>query len=167
MLKRVLEELSAYEPRIGDYGVVKTNGFFGLLIRLGTTSRWNHAIVYIGEGKAVSADPTGVKIVNISDYKNIAWNKHEMLTPIERIKIAEAAESFVGRPYDFFTISLLALRILGLKINLPFFTYLARKDGFICSELVAEAYDKAGISLLDKPDYLVVPGDLAERLIYQ
>jgi uncharacterized protein YycO len=109
--------LNQYEPRIGDYGVVKTHGFFGLLIRIGTTSRWNHAIVYIGEGKAVSADPTGVKIVDISNYDNIAWNQHEPLVPFDRVKIAEIAESFVGRPYDFFTIALLALRILGLKIN--------------------------------------------------
>jgi uncharacterized protein YycO len=156
-----------YEPRLGDYGVVKTNGFFGLLIRVGTTSRWNHAIVYVGNGKAVSADPTGVKLVNVVDYKDIAWNKHEDLTDIQRENIAKIATSFVGRPYDFFTILVLALRILGLKLNLPLFTYLAKKDGFICSELVAEAYDKAGITLLDKPDYLVVPGDLAERLIYQ
>jgi len=156
-----------YEPRLGDYGVVKTNGFFGLLIRVGTTSRWNHAIVYVGNGKAVSADPTGVKLVNVVDYKDIAWNKHEDLTDVQRENIAKIATSFVGQPYDFFTILVLALRILGLKLNLPLFTYLAKKDGFICSELVAEAYDKAGITLLDKPDYLVVPGDLAERLIYQ
>jgi len=156
-----------YEPRLGDYGVVKTNGFFGLLIRVGTTSRWNHAIAYVGDGKAVSADPTGVKLVDISSYKNIAWNKHEDLTDTQRESIVKNARSFIGRPYDFFTIALLALRILGLKLNLPIFTYLAKKDGFICSELVAEAYDKAGVSLLDKPDYLVVPGDLAERLIYQ
>jgi len=156
-----------YEPRIGDYGVVKTNGFFGLLIRIGTTSRWNHAIVYVGDGRAVSADPIGVKLVNIADYKDIAWNRHEQLTDEQREHIAKNALSFVGRPYDFFTIALLALRILGLKLNLPMFTYLSKKDGFICSELVAEAYDKAGVALLNKPDYLIVPGDLAERLIYQ
>jgi uncharacterized protein YycO len=156
-----------YEPRIGDYGVVKTNGFFGLLIRIGTTSRWNHSIVYIGNGKAVSADPTGVKIVYINDYRDIAWNKHETLTEEQRNIIADTALSFVGRPYDFFTIALLALRILGLRLNLPIFTYLAKKEGFICSELVAEAYDKADVILSDKPDYLIVPGDLAERLIYQ
>jgi uncharacterized protein YycO len=138
-----------------------------LLIRIGTTSRWNHAIVYVGDGRAVSADPTGVKLVNIADYKDIAWNRHEQLTDEQREHIAKNALSFVGRPYDFFTIALLALRILGLKLNLPLFTYLAKKDGFICSELVAEAYDKAGVALLNKPDYLIVPGDLAERLIYQ
>ena len=48
-----------------------------------------------------------------------------------------------------------------------FFINLGKKDGFICSELVAESYSKSGMPLLNKDNSLIVPGDLAERLIYQ
>ena len=159
----------SYTPRPGNYGVVKTNGFFGWLIRLGTFSRWNHCFIYIDKGFIIGADPTGVKQSPLSNYKDVAWNQHEALTEAQRKTIVNAAVDAIGKPYNFFTIAVLAFRILGLKVlaNLPLIKRLASKNGFICSELVEECYSKAGINLVDKPDYLVVPGDLAERLIYQ
>jgi cell wall-associated NlpC family hydrolase len=158
-----------YQPRPGDYGVVKTNGFFGWLIRLGTFSRWNHCFIYIDKDFIIGADPTGVKMSPLSNYKNVAWNQHEVLTEDQRKTIVDAAIKAVGVPYGFFTILLLTFRILGLKVlsNLSIVKKLAEKDGFICSELVEDCYAKAGVTLINKPDYLVVPGDLAERLMYQ
>ena len=55
--------MNNYEPKAGDYGVVKTSGILGWLIRLGTMSRWNHALVYIGDGKIVEANLPGVQIL--------------------------------------------------------------------------------------------------------
>jgi len=158
-----------YEPRVGDYGVVKTNGFFGKLIRLGTMSRWNHTFIYVGDGQIVGADPTGVKYSPLSNYSLVAWNQHENLTDDQRKTIVEAAKAAVGRPYSFLTIALLALRILGIKAisNSKVMARMSQREGYICSELVEECYDKAGVVLVNKRDYLVVPGDLAERLIYQ
>jgi len=159
----------SYEPRPGDYGVVKTNGFFGWLIRLGTVSRWNHCFIYVGDGQIIGADPTGVKKSPLSNYPVVAWNRHEELTDAQRTIIVESATHALGEPYGYFTIALLTFRILGLKIlsNFPLIKKLAAKDGFICSELVDSCYLRADVTLVDKPDYLVVPGDLAERLIYQ
>ena len=158
-----------YTPRPGDYGVVKTNGFFGKLIRLGTMSRWNHCFIYIGDNKLVEANPRGVAISSLSKYPLIAWNQHEGLTSEQREKISSYARSLVGEGYSFITIALLVFRILGLKMlsNMNFFINLGKKDGFICSELVAESYSKSGVPLLNKDNSLIVPGDLAERLIYQ
>ena len=158
-----------YTPRPGDYGVVKTNGFFGKLIRLGTMSRWNHCFIYIGDNKLVEANPRGVAISSLSKYPLIAWNQHEGLTREQREKISSYARSLVGKGYSFITIALLVFRILGLKAlsNMNFFINLGKKDGFICSELVAESYSKSGMPLLNKDNSLIVPGDLAERLIYQ
>ena len=156
-----------YEPRLGDYGVVKTTGFFGGLIRIGTTSRWNHAIIYVGNGMAVSADPTGVNKISVTQYTNIAWNKHEELDDNQRMMIINAALEAIGKPYDFFTIADIALRILGLKIlTKGLLSYLAKNKGYICSELVAECYRKGGL-VIAKEDWLCTPGDLAERLIWQ
>ena len=156
-----------YEPRLGDYGVVKTTGFFGGLIRIGTTSRWNHAIIYVGNGMAVSADPTGVSKISVTQYTNIAWNKHEELDDNQRMMIINAALEAIGKPYDFFTIADISLRILGLKIlTKGLLSYLAKNKGYICSELVAECYRKGGL-VIAKEDWLCTPGDLAERLIWQ
>ena len=156
-----------YEPRLGDYGVVKTTGFFGGLIRIGTTSRWNHAIIYVGNGMAVSADPTGVSKISVTQYTNIAWNKHEELDDNQRMMIINAALEAIGKPYDFFTIADIALRILGLKVlTKGLLSHLAKNKGYICSELVAECYRKGGL-VIAKEDWLCTPGDLAERLIWQ
>jgi len=156
-----------YEPRIGDYGVIRGNGFFAKLIRLGTVSRWNHAFIYIGDCKIVEANPTGVAVSPVTEYPKIAWNMHEELTDEQRAKIVAHANSAVGRPYNFGIIFMLALRALGVKIfPKKFISYLAKHNGYICSELVAECYEVAGYPICPEAD-LCNPGDLAERLIWQ
>lgn len=157
----------SYEPRPGDYGVVSSNGFFAKLIRLGTVSRWNHAFIYIGDGKIVEANPTGVAISDLAKYDKVAWNQHELLSDTNRYAITSYAQSTVGRPYNFGIIIMLAFRAIGVKIfPRSIINYLAKHDGYICSELVAEAYAKAEFPVCDAPD-LCNPGDLAERLIWQ
>ena len=159
----------AYNPKTGDYGCVKTNGLMAKLIRLGTLSRWNHSFIYIGNGKIIEANPKGVEISDVSKYLVIAWNQHEILSDQQRQIIVWKANQIIGKPYGFFVIADLAFRILGLKIlaNTRLMKYLSTKNGYICSELVAECYRHANMPLFKKADYLVTPGDLAERLIYQ
>ena len=161
----------SYQPVYGDYGVVGTTGVFGRLIQIGTLSRWNHAVIYIGNNEVVEATPKGVIVSPVTKYPKgtIAWNQHEGITPEERTAVVAEAHKLVGKPYDFFTILVLALRILGIKLlsNMYVLKRLAEKDGFICSELVDHCYDVAGRTISDKPDYLTTPGDLAFRLIYQ
>lgn len=158
-----------YTPRPGDFGVVKTDGFIGLLIRVGTTSRWNHAFIYIGEGNIVEANPTGVEISPVTKYPHIAWNHHEEIDDQSRGKIVQLAKAEVGKPYAFIDIAALALRILGLRFVSDNWLWrkLASKRSWFCSELVSGCYRKAGITLVNKKDDLVTPGDLAERLVYQ
>jgi Permuted papain-like amidase enzyme, YaeF/YiiX, C92 family len=157
----------SYSPVAGDYGVVSSNGFFAKLIRLGTVSRWNHAFIYIGDGQVVEANPTGVAISPVSKYPKIAWNMHEGLSEEQRAKIVAYAKSTVGRPYNFGIIIMLAFRAIGVKIfPRSIINYLAKHDGYICSELVAECYAEADFPICQQPD-LCNPGDLAERLIWQ
>lgn len=157
-----------YQPRVGDFGVVKTNGLIGKLIRLGTQSRWNHCFIYVGNDYIVEANPKGVELSSVSKYPKIAWNQHEELFETTRQNIAYHAKALVGRPYSFFTIAGMVLRILGFKfLSNKILKKISKYDNYICSELVSECYRKAGEPLFDKEDYLVVPGDLAERLIYQ
>jgi cell wall-associated NlpC family hydrolase len=158
-----------YEPRPGDYGVVKTKGIFGKIIRFGTMSRWNHTFIYIGDGLIIEANPTGVSISSATKYPVIGWNQHEELTTKQRTTVVKEAKRLINRPYGFLDIGNLILRILGLKMlaNTSFINTLAKRYGVICSELVALSYYAAGIDLCRKPANIVTPGDLAERLIYQ
>jgi hypothetical protein len=158
----------SYQPQPGDYGIVKTNGIIGRLIRIGTTSRWNHAFIYVGEGVIVEANPTGVALSPVAKYPRIAWNHHEELTDEQRKIIVDTAVDQVGLPYDFMDIVALLLRIFGLKVPIyKLFKVLARRKSWFCSELVTHCYNKANLKLINSPEYLVTPGDLAERLVYQ
>ena len=158
----------SYAPRPGDYGVVKTNGLVAKLIRLGTLSRWNHAVICIEGDLLVEARPIGVSFGKVSSYENIAWNQHESITDGQRTEIVDYAVAQIGKPYGFLDIFTIFLRILGLRVPpVKLWNKLSKREGFICSELVAEAYSKANFKLINKPLNLVTPGDLAERLIYQ
>ena len=158
----------SYTPRPGDYGVVKTNGLVAKLIRLGTLSRWNHAVICIEGDLIVEARPIGVSFGKVSSYENIAWNQHESITDGQRTEIVDYAVAQIGKPYGFLDIFTIFLRILGLRVPpVKLWNKLSKREGFICSELVAEAYSKANFKLINKPLNLVTPGDLAERLIYQ
>jgi uncharacterized protein YycO len=153
-------------PKIGNYGVVQTNGVFAFLIKVGTFSLWNHAVIYIGNNQIIEATLRGVRISHVSKYKIIAWNNHEILTYRQRKNIVAHAQTLVGDSYNFIDILNLALRILGIKI---LSTRLVQKwadtKGYICSELAAECYQKAGARLGKKP-YLITPAYLANRIIF-
>ena len=159
----------AYNPVMGDFGVIKSTGIAARLIQIGTISRWNHAFIYIGDGLIAEATPLKGTIVSlVTKYNKIAWNQHESLTSDQRYQIVEKAKSLVGKTYGFLDIFILALRILGLKfIGGKILEKMSLRQCVICSELVAICYENAGYSLINKPEYLVTPGDLAEYLIYQ
>ena len=112
--------MNKYSPQIGDYGVIRSTGFFAKLIRIGTTSRWNHAFIYIGDymgvDSIVEANPRGVCISPVSKYPTIAWNIHEELSTEQREGIVFYARRAVGKPYNFGIIFILGLRALGVKI---------------------------------------------------
>jgi uncharacterized protein YycO len=153
-------------PEIGAYGVITSNGFLARLIQLATFSKFNHCFIYIGNGQIVEADLNGVRIAHAEKYPNIAWNKHEVLTDAQREVIYRTALSLVGQPYNYIEIGNLLLRILGLKIlSDGIVGKWANGKGYICSELVTECYNKAGVDT-GKIPALTTPADLANRLIY-
>ena len=156
-----------YKPRPGDYGVISTDGIMGFLIQLGTFSKENHAVVYVGNGKIVEATTgSGVVISDVSSYKNIIWNKNDDLTTKHRLAICEHAMSLIGSPYSFRNIFVIALRIFGARIPDWVEIRLSRDKGLICSELVVMCYRFAGLRIVPgvKP-YFVTPSDLMYRLL--
>jgi cell wall-associated NlpC family hydrolase len=153
-------------PNVGDYFVVRTNGWAGWLIRIGTGSKWNHAGIYIGDGKIVEARPVGVTISDLSKYNGmpIIWNTTvDNLTPDVGQHIANRAKMFVGDRYGFWSILNIALKILFLG----WFPNLKRaedENSVICSQLVAWSYSVGGIKVSKKQHALVTPKDLAYRV---
>jgi hypothetical protein len=158
-----------YEPKPGDYFVVKTNGWAGALIRLGTFSDWNHAGIYIGEGQVIEATPKGVKINYLNEYNGqpLAWNRHEGLTKEQRDEILKRAMGFLNLKYGFWSIIVIGLESVGFKILPPFLRKAEKENRVICSQLVAWSYSIGGVKVSHKKHALVTPKDLAYRLIFQ
>ncbi len=163
--------MDKYTPIAGDYFVVKTHGLAGMLIRIGTFSEWNHAGIYIGDGKIIEARPQGVTISDLSKYDGyqIAWNQHEkFITPFEqRQRIVERAKGFVGDRYGKWSIFVLGIKSLGLKILPNLIKRAEKENSVICSQLVAWSYSVGGVKVSSKKHALVTPKDLADRLMFE
>lgn len=156
-----------YEPRYGDYGVVKTNGLAGFIIQLGTRSQDNHVVGYVGNGMIIEATPgKGIIKSPVTKYQNIAWNRYEDLTDEQRLIIVQEAEKHLGDRYNFLDIAVVALRILGLKLPSQFTKRIAKMNAYICSEFWTEMYKKAGKVTNLKEDWAVTPSDMSYRLMF-
>jgi len=153
-------------PNIGDYFVVRTNGWAGWLIRIGTGSKWNHAGIYIGDGKIVEARPVGVTISDLSKYDGmpIMWNTVvDTISSEDREIIVNRAKAFVGDKYGFWSIINLSLKILFLGF-FPNMMRAENENSVICSQLVAWCYSVGHIKVSNKQHALVTPKILAYRL---
>ena len=157
-----------YQPQLGDYGCVKTNGVIGFLIQLGTITQYNHAFVYVGDGKIIEATPRhGVIISLVAKYENIAWNQHEEKTYEQRQAILKEALRHLGNKYSFLDYFAIILRMLRFQAPSWLGNRLTQSSSVICSELVARVYRANGFTIDgDKPDFYCTPSDLVYRLLY-
>jgi len=145
-------------PKPGD--IILSHGpyLISKIIRKVTHSYWNHAGIYIGHGKQIEARKFGVvqsSYVDKGEYTKVISKK---LSKVQREKIVEYAKQQIGKKYDYMQlVSLFFIWLfhIGQVKNV--------KNHFICSELVAEAYTKAGIKLSRKPIVYVTPGDIARE----
>lgn len=154
------------EPQPGDFGLTQISGNVGKLIRVGQWlngngfANYEHAFVYIGGGLIVEAEPGGARVRPVTEYKDIYWSTgHFDLTGAERNTIITYAEHYVGTPYsflDYFSIAAHRLHLWtpGLK------HYIGTSKHMICSQLVSQCYDDAGIKLYDGewPGYITPEG---------
>ena len=167
--------MAEYSPRVGDIGVVRTTGWAARFIQLGTESKWNHAFIYVGDNgngfDIVEATPHGVQYGHSSEYTDIAYNKHQVFNneEVDRAFIANYVRALVGKPYNWIDIARLIFRILGLRFfsNTKLMKHLSEKDGYICSEMCDEAYEKSGNTLSSKDSGITTPGDLIKVMVYQ
>lgn len=165
-----------YNPKPGDIGLSQSDGLFGKFILkaqalLGDWAIYTHAFIYIGDGLVVEAMPRGAQIDDSAKY-DFAHTKTVYaqldLTAVQRHDIVLQALKLVGTPYSF--LDFLALGLTHYKIKPGWVRRRVQNSGhMICSQLVTEAYRRAGIELF--PDKRlsqdVTPGDLAESLEWE
>jgi uncharacterized protein YycO len=153
--------------------VIFTNnhgGFFSKLIRFrgrleGEKPKCSHTELYTSNGRAISANQSGVEIHDISKYFNGGFDfylyKRKNMSTEERNLVIVEATRWIGRPYDW-----LGIVWQGLDA-ITFSTFFSRafNKGLLtyCSELVQRAY-KNGIGMLicDKPIGSATPFNIME-----
>jgi cell wall-associated NlpC family hydrolase len=156
------------EPRHGDFGLTKISGLAGAFVSAG---QWfvgdfapvQHALVYIGNGMVVQAMPSGAEVIPLAEARPVVkWSTGLIdLTEEERFNICVEALLLEHTPYSFLDYLSIALTRLGMHSKL----IRDRVQGsghLICSQLVVEAYRRAGVELFG-PDTFpgdYTPGDL-------
>ena len=157
------------KPQKGDFGLVTIPGSVGFLIRVGQWLNGNgfknyeHAFIYVDENTIVEAMPGGAIVSEAAKYASVRVSTVP-LTDEQRQGIADTARSLQGTPYSFLDYFAIAahrfhLPVPGLR------KYIESTRHLICSALVDECYNKAGVELFDdyRWDGYVTPADL---LIY-
>lgn len=155
-------------PELGDFAVVATGGREAALIRWGTDSPVNHAVLYVGDGMLIEAQPGGARLVPVSHYgKRLIWSTGVIIpNEAQRAAIAKAGRALEHTPYGWPDIAAIALaqRRLGAFVDSRtwWVRRLARTDRLICSQLVDLAYLRGGVHLFadGRLPGLVSPGDL-------
>lgn len=145
---------------VGQFGVVRTKGFYGQVIRLGTRSQVNHAFIVVDDdGTIVEAESGGVKVSHLAKYSDITYSKFPFRVEVGK-NIAHNALALVGTQYNWIDIGVLSLMSLGF--HQKWMKDRARDTHqLFCSQLVDLAYRQAGINLFPhRPTGFVVPGDL-------
>jgi uncharacterized protein YycO len=150
--------VSVYTP--GDCFLYHGSGLIDRIIQRGTRSWWNHCgLIVTADGGIIEALSTGVALNNLIAYPPTAYTV--LSPPLDAEQRAHAvayARGRIGDRYDRLTIAGLALnRLTGLRLTLA----VAGED--VCSGLIGEAYERAGLDLGGDGAGLT-PADLARLL---
>jgi uncharacterized protein YycO len=155
-------------PRPGDFGIVPMRRPVGMLIRIGqwitrdSFADYEHAFVYVNDGMIVEAMPGGAIISRASNYSSTRTLTYRC--PDDKsAAIVIAAMGLLGTPYSFADY----LALAAVRFRLPFGgllrQYVASSKHMICSQLVDEAYLRAGVHLFDDGR---LPGDVTPVDLY-
>lgn len=128
--------------------------------------QYEHAGIFVGNGKIIEAQSSGVAVANANRYDAIdtMWSSGLIaLSGKQRTAICAAAYKYVGTPYsweDYAALAAYRLKLNPATKNLK--DYVANSKHMICSQLVDQCYEDAGIHLFNDgrwPGY-VTPGSL-------
>lgn len=159
-------------PQPGDFALTKIPGFTGRFVAagqwlVGDAAPVQHAYVYVGNGEIVQAMPGGAERIPLTEaHEPVVWSTGRIpLTAADRVRIVGAARGLVGTPYSFLDYASIALAHYKIR---PAWVrdFVASSGHLICSQLVDEAYLRAGVHLFDDGRIPgdVTPGDLWKLL---
>jgi hypothetical protein len=148
--------------RKGDILLNTTDSLVSNEIKLVTNSNYNHAAIYIGNGKVVEAVGKGVHEIDLKGYLNdndivrVMVLRNVNLTTVEQDAIASFAKSKVGAKYN-------VGGLVGAAVNFkPANADAFNRADYFCSQLVAAAYSSAGARLHFSLEQ--TPGNLADMV---
>jgi hypothetical protein len=138
-------------PQPGDFGLVSIPGGVGFLIRLGQWLNGNgfknyeHAFVYMYNGKILEAMPGGALVSDASKYASVRVSTVP-LTVEQRKDIVDYAATLKDVPYSF--LDYVAIALHRFHIPVPGLRkYIAGTGHLICSQLVDKCYQGAKVDL--------------------
>lgn len=165
-------------PLPGDFALTRISGFTGRAIAagqwlIGDGSPVQHAMIYVGGGYVVQAMPGGAEMIRLEDANEpVIWStdigastpaqrRVWGMSPDKRRAVVREALALVDTPYsfvDYASIGLAAWHIRPAWVR----NFVASTSHMICSQLVDEAYKRAGVQLFDDGRLPgdVTPGDL-------
>ena len=160
------------QPLPGDFAVVRIPGDVGRLIRFGQWldgdgyADYEHAFICVGEGELVEAQPGGARLAELSEYatRTPLWSTGRFpLTEEQRQELVAAARHYLGVPYSFLDYGSLALARVHLRLP-AVKRYVADTHHMICSQLVDQCYQDAGVHLFQDGR---IPGDVTPGDLYR
>ena len=160
------------QPLPGDFAVVRIPGDVGRLIRFGQWldgdgyADYEHAFICVGDGELVEAQPGGARLAELSEYatRTPLWSTGRFaLTEEQRQELVAAARHYLGVPYSFLDYGSLALARVHLRLP-AVKRYVADTHHMICSQLVDQCYQDAGVHLFQDGR---IPGDVTPGDLYR
>ncbi|MGW1194744.1 hypothetical protein ACWD4B_02620 [Streptomyces sp. NPDC002536] len=141
-------------PMPADIGLTQIAGPTGRLIRVGQWLNGNgfadyeHAFLVLPGGKLLEAEPGGARIRPLEEYTHsrVLYVYPPGLTGQQRVAVCAAAGRYVGVPYSFLDYGAIAAH--RFRLPLPGLRrYVASTRHQICSQLVDQCYQDAGVHL--------------------
>lgn len=145
---------------VGDIVVVRSKSLVGRVIRFITKSWASHVAVFVGDGMLFEAKPSRSGYVPVLNYATPThdWRIYRLRVPeVQKQRFVACLVKKNNRRYDFLQIGYLAvISLLGLRKKVSIKTGANRS---ICSEVIFEALQEAGVEWKEWKQSNVVPGD--------
>lgn len=136
-----------------DIILVHGDSYISKIIQIVNKSHWNHAIMYVGDGKFMESDWNGVVEGDLEKLatRDIRILRHKHIPINDAAYIAEMTTKFEGQDYDFY--GLIELGLIWMFGKRGTARDVGSKNKFICSELCALPYQTMGYNIIDGIDY--------------